>query len=101
MHITSRRIRDEKHPEHTGDNQKGSDDGYLPSRIYLLKHRKTLLQFSRSNTALRARIFLFVTRERVDVPPALKSFEVACRVILRGRVGVENGELEVGFTGLT
>jgi hypothetical protein len=36
------------------------------------------------------------TRECVDVELALKSCEVACRVILRGRVGVENGELKVG-----
>jgi hypothetical protein len=41
------------------------------------------------------------TRERVDVALALKSFEVACRVILRGGVGVENRELKVAFTGLT
>jgi hypothetical protein len=34
--------------------------------------------------------------QRVDVALALKSFEVACRVILRGGVGGENGELEVG-----
>jgi hypothetical protein len=37
--------------------------------------------------------------ERIDVALALKSFEVACRVILRGRVGVENGELKVGVHG--
>jgi len=48
-HITSRRIRDEKHPEHAGNNQTDSDDGYLPSRIYLLKHRMTLQQFSFSD----------------------------------------------------
>jgi hypothetical protein len=39
--------------------------------------------------------------QHVDVALALKSFEVACRVILRGGVGVENGELEVGVHGLT
>jgi hypothetical protein len=48
-HITSRRIRDKKHPEHTGDNQAASNYGYLPSRTYLLKHRKTLQQFCFSN----------------------------------------------------
>jgi hypothetical protein len=42
---------------------------------------------------------VFVMRERVDVELGLESFEVACRVILRGRVGVENGELNVGVHG--
>ena len=36
---------------------------------------------------------------RIDEELALKSFEVACRVVLRGRVGVENGELKVGVHG--
>ena len=48
-HITSRRIRDKEHPEHAGENQAASNYGYLPSRTYLLKHRKTLQQFSFSN----------------------------------------------------
>ena len=51
----SRRIRDKEHPEHAGDYQAASNYGYLPSRAYLLKHRKTLHQFSFSNaTSVRS-----------------------------------------------
>jgi hypothetical protein len=43
----SRCIRYENHPENECDNNTGDQDGYFPSRAYLLKHKKTVPWFTR------------------------------------------------------